>query len=79
MGVVIAVGPWHMPPGLAAATLGAMIGRQLPVMAVVLPFYVMALYAGWRSVRALWPVLLVAGSSFGLSQFLASNFIDFSP
>jgi len=63
--------------GLPAATLAAMIGRQLPVMAIILPFYVMALYGGWRSVRAIWPVLLVAGASFGLTQFLASNFIDY--
>src|SRR5471030_1222732 len=60
--------------GLPAATLAAMVGRQLPVMALILPFYVMALYGGWRSVRALWPVLLVAGGSFGISQFLASNY-----
>ena len=52
--------------GLPAATLGAMIGRQLPVMALMLPFYVMALYGGRRSVRALWPVLLVAGGSFAV-------------
>jgi lactate permease len=64
--------------GLPAATLAAMIGRQLPVMALILPFYVMALYGGLRSVRALWPVLLVAGGSFGISQFLASNFIDYT-
>ena len=51
--------------GLPAAALGAMVGRQLPIMALMLPFYVMALYGGWRSVRALWPVLLVAGGSFG--------------
>ena len=50
--------------GLPAAALGAMIGRQLPFMALILPFYVMALYGGLRSVRALWPVLLVAGGSF---------------
>jgi lactate permease len=64
--------------GLKAATLAAMIGRQLPVMAVILPFYVMALYGGARSVRALWPMLLVAGGSFGVCQFLASNFIDYT-
>ena len=33
-----------------------MIGRQLPFMAFILPFYVMALYGGRRSVAALWPV-----------------------
>ncbi len=64
--------------GLPTAALAAMIGRQLPVMALILPFYVMALYGGWRSLRALWPVLLVAGGSFGLSQFVASNFIDYT-
>jgi lactate permease len=64
--------------GLPAPVLAAMIGRQLPVMALILPFYVMALYGGRRSVRALWPVLLVAGGSFGIAQFLASNFIDYT-
>ncbi len=64
--------------GLPTTVLGAMIGRQLPVIALILPFYVIALYGGWRSVKALWPVLLVAGSSFGLSQFVASNYIDYT-
>jgi lactate permease len=64
--------------GLPATALAAMIGRQLPVMALILPFYVMALYGGRRSVRALWPLLLVAGGSFAISQFLASNFIDYT-
>ena len=60
--------------GLPAATLGAMIGRQLPFMALILPFYVMFIYGGMRSVRAMWPVLLVAGGSFALCQFVASNY-----
>ena len=64
--------------GLPVAALGAMIGRQLPVMAMILPFYVMALYGGWRSVRALWPVLAIAGISFGVAQFLTSNYIDYT-
>lgn len=64
----------HLP----TAELAAMIGRQLPVMALILPFYVIALYGGWRSVRSLWPVLLVAGGSFAAAQFLASNFIDYT-
>jgi lactate permease len=64
--------------GLPATALAAMIGRQLPVIAIILPFYVMALYGGWRSIRALWPVLLVAGGSFAISQFAASNYIDYT-
>jgi lactate permease len=64
--------------GLPAPALAAMIGRQLPLIAGFLPFYVMALYGGWRSIRALWPVLLVAGSSFGVAQFVASNYLDYT-
>jgi lactate permease len=64
--------------GLPAGSLGAMIGRQLPFMAVFLPFYVMALYGGWRSVRALWPVICVAGLTFGLAQFGSSNYLDYT-
>ena len=64
--------------GLPAATLGAMIGRQLPFMAVILPFYVIFAYGGARSVKALWPVLLVAGGSFAICQFVTANYIDYS-
>ena len=64
--------------GLPATALGAMIGRQLPFLAILLPFYVMAVYGGWRSVRALWPVLAVAGGSFAFSQFFSSNFLDYA-
>jgi lactate permease len=64
--------------GLSPVVLGAMIGRQLPLIALLLPFYVMALYGGRRSVRALWPVLLVAGGSFAVAQFVSSNYLDYS-
>lgn len=64
--------------GLPAVQLGAMIGRQLPILALLLPFYVIAIYGGIRSVRALWPVLLVSGASFAAGQFVSSNFLDFA-
>jgi lactate permease len=63
---------------LPAIKLGAMVGRQLPFIALMLPFYVTGIYGGLRSIRALWPLLLVAGGSFALAQFVASNFIDYS-
>ena len=64
--------------GLPAVTLGAMIGRQLPFIAILLPFYVIAIYGGIRSVKKLWPVLLVAGGSFAIAQFVSSNYLDYS-
>lgn len=63
--------------GLSDTHLGAMIGRQLPFMALLLPFYVMTLYGGLKSVRALWPVLLVAAVSFALTQFGVSNYVNY--
>src|ERR1700689_5221122 len=63
---------------LPAAKLGAMIGRQLPFIALLLPFYVMGMYGGAKSIRALWPMLLVAGGSFAAAQFVSSNYLDYS-
>jgi lactate permease len=62
---------------LPADALASMIGRQLPFLALLLPFYVVAMYAGWRSLKTLWPVLLVAGGSFGGSQYMASNHLGY--
>ena len=64
--------------GLSPITLGAMVGRQLPFMAMLLPFYVMTIYGGMRSIRALWPMLVVAGGSFALAQFVSSNYLDYA-
>lgn len=58
-------------------SLGAMVGRQLPLFALFLPFYVMFIFGGLRSVRALLPLLLVAGLSFAFTQFFTSNFLDY--
>ena len=63
--------------GLPAAQLGAIVGHQLPPIAVLLPFYVMWVFGGRRSVAALWPLLLVAGGSFATAQFLTSNYGDY--
>ena len=62
---------------LSDVTLGAMIGRQLPFIAFLLPFYVSAMYGGWSSVRALWPLLLVAAASFAITQFVVSNYVSY--
>ena len=64
----------HLPP----TSLAQMVGRQLPLFAFFLPFYVIAVYAGWRAMLRIWPVLLVAGASFAVTQFVVSNYINYS-
>jgi L-lactate permease len=61
--------------GLPANTLGAMVGRQLPFFALLLPFYAVVVLAGFRGLRGVWPVALVAGASFAMTQFVVSNFV----
>ena len=63
---------------LSDTTLGAMIGRQLPFIALLLPFYAVGLYGGVRAIRGVWPVLLIAGGSFATGQFIASNYLGFA-
>ncbi|WP_116135355.1 L-lactate permease [Trinickia diaoshuihuensis] len=62
---------------LHPVTLGAMVGRQLPFFALLLPFYVVGVYGGWRSIGKLWPALLVSGGSFALAQFVTSNYLSY--
>jgi lactate permease len=60
--------------GLPLLDLSAMIGRQLPVFSMIVPFWLIVAFAGWRGALQIWPAILVAGVSFAIPQFLVSNF-----
>ena len=60
--------------GLDVRALSAMVGRQLPIFSVLIPFWLVAAFAGFGPMFEIWPALLVAGVSFGVCQFLISNF-----
>jgi lactate permease len=53
--------------------LSAMVGRQLPVFSVIVPFWLVWAFAGLRGTLEVWPAILVAGVSFAIPQFLISN------
>ncbi|WP_225775334.1 lactate permease LctP family transporter [Pseudomonas sp. Marseille-Q5115] len=61
--------------GIDAFKIGAMAGRQLPLLSVFVPFWLVFIMDGWRGVRETWPAALVAGLSFAVTQYLTSNFI----
>jgi lactate permease len=50
-----------------------MVGRQLPVFSLIVPFWLVAAQVGWRGMVEVWPACLVTGLSFGIAQFLVSN------
>jgi lactate permease len=68
--------------GLASVTgidpyiLGAMVGRQLPFFSLMVPFWLIWVFAGWRGMLQIWPAILVSGVSFAVPQFLISNYVN---
>jgi lactate permease len=62
--------------GLDPFMLGAMVGRQLPFFSLIVPFWLIWAFAGWKGMKDIWPAILVCGVSFAVPQFLVSNFIN---
>ncbi|MCP3394569.1 L-lactate permease [Bradyrhizobium sp. CCGB12] len=62
--------------GLDPYILGAMVGRQLPVFSLIVPFWVVWAFAGWRGMKDVWPAILVTAVSFAVPQFVISNYIN---
>ena len=60
--------------GLDLMELSGMIGRQLPFFSVIVPFWLIWAFVGFRRMLEVWPALLVAGASFAVPQYLVSNF-----
>jgi lactate permease len=61
---------------LPSDTLGAMVGRQTPILALFVPLVLVAIVDGWRGIRETWPVALACGVVFALAQYATSNFIS---
>ncbi|MEW6452466.1 MAG: L-lactate permease [Pseudomonadota bacterium] len=62
--------------GIDPFLLGAMVGRQLPFFSLIVPFWLIWAFAGWKGMKDIWPAILVTGVSFAVPQFLISNFIN---
>jgi len=60
--------------GLDLKELSAMVGRQLPFFSIIVPFWLIWAFAGFRGMLEIWPAILVAGVCFAVPQFLISNF-----
>ncbi|WP_194791805.1 lactate permease LctP family transporter [Pseudomonas sp. UFMG81] len=61
--------------GIDAFHIGAMTGRQLPLLSLFVPFWLVFMMDGLRGVKETWPAALVAGLSFAVTQYFTSNFI----
>ena len=61
--------------GIDAMHIGAMAGRQLPLLSLFVPFWLVFMMDGFRGIKEVWPAALVSGGSFAVTQYLTSNFI----
>jgi lactate permease len=62
--------------GLPQDDLGAMVGRQTPLLAVIVPLILIGMVDGARGIRQAWPVAAVGGLAFAVGQFACSNYIS---
>lgn len=62
--------------GIDPMLLSKMIGRQLPFLSILVPFWLVAIMSGWKGVKETWPACLVSGGSFALSQWFSANYLS---
>ena len=55
--------------------ISQMVGRTLPILSVVVPFYLVILMAGFKKSLEVLPALIVSGLSFAFFQWFAANYI----
>ncbi|WP_342761568.1 L-lactate permease [Bacillus sp. BR3(2024)] len=61
--------------GIDPHKIGKMAGHQLPFLSLFVPFFIVFLMDGFKGIRQTWPALLVAGSSFAITQFITATFL----
>lgn len=59
--------------GISEIVLGAQAGRILPFFSLLVPFWLIWAYAGFKGMKEIWPAILVAGAAFAVPQYLVSN------
>lgn len=74
-GIGIAVVTSSQLTNINANTLSQMIGHQLPLIALIVPLWLVVIIAGWRGAREIWPAVLVTGGAYAITMFLTSNYL----
>ncbi|WP_077211305.1 L-lactate permease [Bacillus dakarensis] len=63
------------PTGVPAMEISKVVGRQLPLLSVFIPFFLVFIMVGFKKTIEVLPAVLVSGITFALTQFLSSNFL----
>jgi glycolate permease/lactate permease len=65
-----------LKPEEATDLFSAMVGRQVPVLALIIPAFLIVVLAGWKRMVEIWPAVVTAGLAFAIMQFVTSNYIS---
>ncbi|MEU4517786.1 L-lactate permease [Amycolatopsis sp. NPDC024027] len=68
----------HLKQDQATELFSAAVGRQVPILALIIPAFLVVVLAGWKRMLEVWPAVLTAGLAFAAMQFVASNYISAS-
>lgn len=63
------------PTGISALEISKMVGRQLPLLSLFVPYYLVVMMCGFRKANEVLPAVVVTGGAFALTQYLSSNFM----
>ena len=61
--------------GLDTLELSQMVGRQTPLLALIIPAMLVTVMSGFRRMLEVWPVIAVSGIAFAGTQFVVSNLL----
>ena len=61
--------------GIPEMPISQMVGRTLPILSILLPFYLVTIIAGFRKAREIGPAVLVSGVSFAFLQWFTANYM----
>jgi len=66
----------NLKPEEATNLFSAMVGRQVPVLAMIIPAFLIVVLAGWKRMAEIWPAVVTTGLAFAIMQFVTSNYIS---
>lgn len=62
--------------GIDAMAISQMVGRQLPLLSVTIPIFLVMIMSGWKGTKEVLPAVLVSGGSFAVAQWFSANYLS---
>lgn len=55
--------------------ISRMIAHQLPIIAFIMPLWLVLVVSGWKGAKGVWPAILVTGASYAITMFLTASYL----